>query len=94
MGKFPAQKGVAKCVTGENVRYLCPQTISLGDAPEKVTLYFRVLKPDLNVKLVATSGGEVLATKKEFRVSPGEMCCVTVDTSKINGDVTVSVVKE
>ena len=94
MGKFPAQKGVAKCVTGENVRYLCPQTISLGDAPEKVTLYFRALKPDLNVKLVAKCGEEVLATKKEFRVSPGEMCCVTVDTSKINGDVTVSVVKE
>jgi hypothetical protein len=76
------------------VRYLCPQTISLSDSHEKVTLYFRVLNPDQKVKLVAKCGDEVLATKKEFRVSPGEMCSVTVDTSKISGDVTVSVVKE
>lgn len=94
MGKFPAQKAVAKCVTGENVRYLCPQNVVLSDNAEKVTLYFRVLKPDTAVKLVAVSGGEVIASKKEFRVSPGEMCNLTVDTSKIVGEVTVSVVKE
>ncbi len=95
MDKFPIQKQVAKCITGDNVRYLCPQTISLGDCPEKVTLYFRVLKPDQNVKLVVVSGGEILASKKEFRVSPGEMCSVVVDTSKIvDGEVIVSVVKE
>lgn len=95
MGKYPVQTGVAECKTGANVRYLCPQTISLSQEPQKVTLYFRVLSPDQNVKLVATSGGEVLATKKEFRVSPGEMCSVTIDTSKIvDGAVTVSVVKE
>lgn len=94
MGKFPTQAGVVNCITGENVRYLCPQTISLSDNAQKVTLYFRVLKPDQKVKLVAKCGGEVLTSKKEFRVSPGEMCSVTIDTSKINGDVTVSVVKE
>ncbi len=94
MNKFPLQTSVSKCVTGENVRYLCPQSISLSDKPEKVTLYFRVLRPDQNVRLVAKSGGEIIASKKEFRVSPGEMCFVTVDTSKIVGDVTVSVVKE
>ena len=94
MGKLPTEKAVANCITGDNVRYLCPQTISLSDSPEKVTLYFRVLNPDQKVKLVAKCGDEVLVAKKEFRVSPGEMCSVTVDTSKISGDVTVSVVKE
>jgi pyruvate/2-oxoglutarate dehydrogenase complex dihydrolipoamide dehydrogenase (E3) component len=94
MGKFPEKTGEVNCVTGENVRYVCPQTISLSKTPEKITLYFRVLKPDQNVKLVASSGGEELASKKEFRVSPGEMCSITIDGSKIKGDVIVSVVKE
>ncbi len=94
MGKFPDKTGEVNCVTGENVRYICPQTISLSKNPEKITLYFRVLKPDQKVKLVASSGGEELATKKEFRVSPGEMCSITIDGSKIKGDVIVSVVKE
>lgn len=94
MGKFPEKTGEVNCVTGENVRYVCPQTISLSKTPEKITLYFRVLKPDQNVKLVASSGLEELASKKEFRVSPGEMCSITIDSSKIKGDVIVSVVKE
>ena len=94
MGNFPTQKSVANCVTGENVRYLCPQTISLSEQDQKVVLYFRVLRPDQKVKLIAQSGGEIIASKKEFRVSPGEMCCITVDTSKIKGDVSVAVVKE
>ncbi len=94
MGKFPEKTGEVNCVTGENVRYVCPQTISLSKTPEKITLYFRVLKPDQNVRLVASSGGEELASKKEFRVSPGEMCSITIDSSKIKGDVIVSVVKE
>ena len=94
MGKFPEKTGEVNCVTGENVRYVCPQTISLSKTPEKITLYFRVLKPDQNVKLVASSGLEELASKKEFRVSPGEMCSITIDGSKIKGDVIVSVVKE
>lgn len=95
MGKFPEKTGTAKCVTGENVRYLCPHEIELNKESQKVTLYFRVLKPDENVKLVATSGGELIASKKEFRVSPGEMCSITVDTLKIvDNMVVVSVVKE
>ena len=41
------------------------------------------------------SGGKVLAKKKEFRVNPGEMCSLTVDTAKLTGNaVTVEVVKE
>ena len=94
MGKFPAKTGAIKCVTGENVRYLCPHGLTLSTEAEKVTLYFRVLRPDENVKLVAKCGDTVLASKFEFRVSPGEMCNLTVDTQKIIGDeIVVSVVK-
>jgi hypothetical protein len=46
------------------------------------------------VRLVATCGDKVLAKKKEFRVNPGEMCNLKVNTAEIDGDVTVNVVKE
>lgn len=94
MNKFPTKKGVASCVTGENVRYLCPQSIELTEESQKVTLYLRVLRPDENVRLIAESNGEIIASKKEFRVSPGEMCNITVSTDKIKDAITVSVVKE
>ena len=58
----------------------------------KVTLYFRVLQPEENVRLVARCGDEVIATHKEFRVNPGEMNHLTVETAKLSGDITVDVV--
>ena len=94
LNKFPERIGVANCVTGDNVRYLCPQNIELTQENQKVTLYFRVLRPDENVRLIASSNGEIIASKKEFRVSPGEMCNITVNTDQIKDSVTVSVVKE
>ena len=60
----------------------------------EATLYFRVLQPELNVRLVASCDGKVLAKKKEFRVNPGEMCHLNVVTEKLTGDVTVEVIKE
>ena len=54
-----------------------------------------MLWPELGAKLIARCGDEVIAQKKEFRVNPGEMCHVTVDTAKITGDeIIVEVVKE
>ena len=95
MGKLSAEQKTVTCVTGRNVRYLCPQTIDAAEADGKVSLYFRVLQPELDVKLVAKCGDEVLYTHKEFRVNPGEMCHVTVPTEKLTGEtVTVEVVKE
>ncbi len=103
-GKYAAQYACAKlngeqktvtCVTGRNVRYLCPQTIDANQKDGKVTLYFRVLQPEEQVRLVARSGDEILATHKEFRVNPGEMNHITVETAKLQGEtVTVEVVKE
>ena len=95
MGKLHSEKKTVACVTGRNVRYLCPQSIDMSQADGNVSLYFRVLQPELNVKLVARCGDTVIAQKKEFRVNPGEMCHVTVPMQQLTGDaVTIEVVKE
>ena len=94
MGTLPTGGKTVSCVTGRNVRYLCPQQLHITEAGGEATLYFRVLQPELNVRLVATCDGKVLAKKKEFRVNPGEMCNLKVNTAEITGDVTVDVVKE
>ena len=94
MGKIADEKKEIECKTGRNVRYICPQKISISDNSEKVNLYFRVLSPELGAKLVAKSGDKVIAQKKEIKVNPGEMNCITVDTSDIENDLTIEVVKE
>lgn len=94
MGKIPTEKKEVTCQTGRNVRYICPQKISLSDDAEKVNLYFRVLTPELGVKLVAKCGDKVIAQKKEIKVNPGEMNCISVDTSEITGELSIEVVKE
>ena len=92
-GELGAAEKTVVCKTGRNVRYVCPHKIALGGG-EKVTLYFRALSPEDNVKLVVKSGDEVVATKKELRVNPGEMCSIKVDLAKVSEDLSVEIVKE
>lgn len=94
MNNMPAPKKEVKCETGRNVRYICPHKITLSDENEKINLFFRVLAPELGVKLVARCGDEIIAQKKEFRVNPGEMCNLAVETSKITGDIIIEAIKE
>lgn len=94
MGTLPKQEKQIENITGENIRYLCPQFISKSSEDEKVSLYFRVLHPDLDVKLVAKSGDKILATKKRPCVNPGEMEHIDFKTEGIDDDVVVEVVKE
>jgi len=94
LGKLSDEQNTVKCITGTNVRYLCPQTIDANQKNEKVTLYFRVLQPQQKVTLFARCGDEVVAKKKEILVNPGEMNNLTIDVNKLSGDVTVDVVKE
>jgi NADPH-dependent 2,4-dienoyl-CoA reductase/sulfur reductase-like enzyme len=93
-GELATDKATFVCKTGRNVRYVCPHKLVSSAEAEKVTLYFRALSPEDNVKLVVKSGDEVIATKKELRVNPGEMCSVKVDVAKVSQDVTVEIVKE
>ena len=95
MGKLPASNKEITLKTGNNVRYICPHKLSLSGEAEKIDLYFRVLYPEKNVSLLVKCGNEIIAQKKEFKVNPGEMNCITVDTSKVtDGEITVEVVKE
>ncbi len=95
MGKLAESKKDITVKTGNNVRYVCPHRLVATEENEKVSLYFRVLSPELGVKLIARSGETVLAQKKEFRVNPGEMNCVTIETEKITGnEIVIEAVKE
>lgn len=94
MYKLPEANREVPSVTGENVRYLCPQRVKIGEENETVRLFFRVLHPELDVVIRVKSGDKVLYEKKAKRVNPGEMCHVEVKTAEITGDdVTVEVVK-
>ncbi len=94
MGKLGEEQKIVRCVTGRNVRYLCPQTVDAAQEGGKVTLYFRVLQPEQNVRLVARSGEQILSNKKEVLVNPGEMNHVTFEISGISDDIFVEIVKE
>lgn len=95
MGTFPEIKKEIAVVTGTNVRYLCPHKLVISAEDEKINLYFRVLTPQSGVKLIARGADTVIAQKKEFRVNPGEMNCLSVETAKICGDeLVIEVVKE
>ncbi|MBQ8768723.1 MAG: FAD-dependent oxidoreductase, partial [Oscillospiraceae bacterium] len=94
MGKLSAEQKIVTCITGRNVRYLCPQIVDANEKDGKISLYFRVLQPEMQVKLIARCGDEVIASAKEFRVNPGEMCHLNVATEKLTGDITVEVIKE
>ncbi len=95
MGKLQGEQKTVLCKTGRNVRYLCPHKVDANEKDGKVTLYFRVLQPEEKVMLVAKCGDDIIASHKEFRVNPGEMNHITVETDKLSGDsVTVEVVKE
>ncbi len=95
MHRFPQTTKTVQLVTGRNVRYLCPQSMAVSEVAEKTTVYFRVLQPEETVTLIARCGDTVIARKKEFRVNPGEMNSLTLDTALVTGDeITVEITKE
>lgn len=95
MNTLPETVKTAQSVTGSNVRYLCPQSVDISEKNETISLYFRVLQPELDVTLVAKSGGTIIAKKKRPRVNPGEMEHIEFQTKDIcDENVTVEVVKE
>lgn len=86
MGKLDSSGEAVACKPGRNVRYLCPQQIVPGAESQKVSVFFRVLQPELGVRLVARCQDSVICTTKEFRVNPGEMNHVVLDTKLLSGD--------
>ena len=95
MGTLPKTQKVVQNISGENVRYLCPHSLSVAEENEKVSLYFRVLHPDNKVTIRVKSGDQIISSKKAQRVNPGEMEHIEFNTSDVVGDnVVVEVVKE
>ena len=79
--------------TGTNVRYICPQRLMPCDDGQ-ARLFFRVLAPDMDVRIEARCNGKVIASKKERRVNPGEMCSIKIPLSEVDSDIVVDVIKE
>ncbi|MEH2946041.1 FAD-dependent oxidoreductase [Sporofaciens sp. JLR.KK001] len=92
MGQIGEGKEV-ESVTGNNVRYLCPQRLR-EEKGAKANLFFRVLAPELDVRIEARCQDRVIASKKERRVNPGEMCSIQIPLDDITDDVIINVVKE
>ena len=93
-GELPTAEKTVLCKTGRNVRYVCPHKIKATGENEKVSLYFRALSPEDNVRLIVKCGEEILAMKKELRVNPGEMCSIKVDVTKVTENLIVEIIKE
>ena len=95
MGTLPKPKGTIICEPGNNVRYICPQRISLTGEDSNINLYFRVSAPDKDVQISLCCNGKELAKKKAVRVNPGEMEHLKVRASELSfGKLVVSVTKE
>ena len=75
MGKIPTQKPKLRLRAGENIRYIMPQTINLG---EEVTLSMRVKEPAEKVRIKV---GPIL-TKGLRVVKPSEMVQITISSQE------------
>ena len=93
MGQLEGEGREVESVTGNNVRYLCPQRLR-EEKGAKANLFFRVLAPELDVRIEARCQDRVIASKKERRVNPGEMCSIQIPLDDITDDVIINVVKE
>ncbi len=93
MGQIEGEGREVESVTGNNVRYLCPQRLR-EEKGAKANLFFRVLAPELDVRIEARCQDRVIASKKERRVNPGEMCSIQIPLDDVTDDVIVNVVKE
>jgi NADPH-dependent 2,4-dienoyl-CoA reductase/sulfur reductase-like enzyme len=95
LGRLSVANQVTTAGAGNNVRYLCPHQVAVGDESEKVSLFFRVLAPERDVAIRVKSGDTVIARRKAKRVNPGEMEKIAIDTGRLSdGPLTVEVVKE
>ncbi|MDW7655981.1 MAG: FAD-dependent oxidoreductase [Bacillota bacterium] len=94
-GTLPAVQSTVEVQKGQNIRYICPHEVNLFDPTEKVKFYFRVVEPDRDVKIIARSNGDVIASKNVKVVNPGEMESIQIGLDHIQGtDISIEVVKE
>ncbi len=70
------------------VRYALPQYVYGGEGT--VRIYFRVGAVHKKATLKVVSGGETVLSKKYMILAPGEMEYVSLDKSKLKGEVTLA----
>lgn len=80
LAQVSAATGTVECKTGENVRYICPREIKLGSEGQDVSLFFRVSQPKKDVVIRASIADRILLEKKAYRMNPGEMERIAINT--------------
>lgn len=94
LGKFCPKSREISCIAGSNIRYVCPQLLSVNDIDngnsaeeggEKARLYLRVMKPGAQTVITACCNGQAVAKKNVRRVSPGEMEHIDIQIKALRG---------
>jgi len=80
LAQVSAATGTVECKAGENVRYICPHEIKLGGEGQDVSLFFRVSQPKKDVVIRASIADRILLEKKAYRMNPGEMERLAINT--------------
>ena len=80
-GILPAGEEIPT-VTGNNVRYICPQRIN---PKEEATLFFRAAAPQKNVTIYVYADDKEIFKKKLIKINPGEMEKVSVKPEQVAG---------
>jgi NADPH-dependent 2,4-dienoyl-CoA reductase/sulfur reductase-like enzyme len=86
--KLPALKAF-KTIASDGIRYVLPQKVSGGEGELK--LFFRVKNIYKNPRVKVLCGDKELLGKKYAVLAAGEMESLTIDKSKIDGDITVKI---
>lgn len=76
---------------GDNVLYVVPQRIRRGEK-DKLQLYFRVKKPDKDVRVCASIGDVSITHKKRSFVYPGEIETLELNTVAISSTIADEVI--
>ncbi|MFA5450263.1 MAG: FAD-dependent oxidoreductase, partial [Clostridia bacterium] len=88
LGRLPKREKVLNVKPGKGLRYALPQKIAYSTG--KTDIYFRTDAEYRGARLTAMSGDEKLFSRKYMILVPGEMGKITVDTTGLNADITLS----
>lgn len=87
LGTLAEGEAVSVAASG-GVRYVLPRKLYKTEG--KTKLYFRVDAVYKGARLIITSGGKTLLSKRYMILSPGEMESVELDKAGIGADITVT----
>ena len=82
-----------KVFAGNGIRYTVPSSYFESDEGT-LDIYFRITKKFVNAKIVVYSEGIEVFTKQTIALNPGEMEVITVEKSKLKGDISVSIIEK